>query len=118
MQVIVWVSGIVQTALYLDFFYNYLNAKRESIDAPVVLDDNPSVECSLEDKVWKTQLFLSAIVMAYSDLDLDSATVAGIGGAAVGLVLIGGAVSGAAMHMARNANMMIEPGTNAAHWRI
>ena len=39
MQVIVWVSGIVQTALYLDFFYNYLNAKRESIDAPVVLDD-------------------------------------------------------------------------------
>jgi hypothetical protein len=54
---------------------------------------------------------LSAIVMAYSDLDLDSATVAGIGGAAVGLVLIGGAVSGAAMHMARNANMMMG-GTN------
>ena len=31
--------------------------------APVVLDDNPSVECSLEDKVWKTQLFLSAVVI-------------------------------------------------------
>ena len=38
MQIIVWVSGIVQTALYLDFFYNYINAKRERIDAPIVLD--------------------------------------------------------------------------------
>ena len=38
MQVIVWVSGIVQTALYLDFFYNYINAKRERIDAPIALD--------------------------------------------------------------------------------
>lgn len=38
MQTIVWVSGIVQTALYLDFFYNYINAKRERIDAPIALD--------------------------------------------------------------------------------
>ena len=38
MQIIVWVSGIVQTALYLDFFYNYINAKRERIDAPIALD--------------------------------------------------------------------------------
>ncbi len=38
MQIIVWVSGIVQTALYLDFFYNYINAKRENIDAPIQLD--------------------------------------------------------------------------------
>jgi len=37
MQVIVWVSGIVQTALYLDFFYNYINAKRVDIDAPIEL---------------------------------------------------------------------------------
>ena len=34
MQIIVWVSGIVQTALYLDFFYNYLNAKASRLDAP------------------------------------------------------------------------------------
>ena len=38
MQIIVWVSGIVQTALYLDFFYNYINAKRERIDADIALD--------------------------------------------------------------------------------
>jgi ER lumen protein retaining receptor len=38
LQIIVWVSGIVQTALYLDFFYNYINAKRERIDAPIALD--------------------------------------------------------------------------------
>ena len=38
MQIIVWVSGIVQTALYLDFFYNYINAKKENIDAPLTLD--------------------------------------------------------------------------------
>lgn len=37
MQVIVWVSGIVQTALYIDFFYNYVNAKRQRIDAPIEL---------------------------------------------------------------------------------
>ena len=30
-------AGIVQTALYLDFFYNYLNAKRQNIDAPIEL---------------------------------------------------------------------------------
>jgi len=38
MQLIVWLSGIVQTALYLDFFYTYINAKRERIDAPIELD--------------------------------------------------------------------------------
>jgi len=38
MQLIVWISGIVQTALYLDFFYTYVNAKRERIDAPIELD--------------------------------------------------------------------------------
>ena len=38
LQIIVWVSGIVQTALYLDFFYNYINAKRERIDAAITLD--------------------------------------------------------------------------------
>jgi len=37
MQPIVWVSGIVQTALYLDFFYTYVSAKRERIDAPIEL---------------------------------------------------------------------------------
>eukprot|EP00966_Prymnesium_polylepis_P021532 495511-Prymnesium_polylepis.1 len=30
-------AGIVQTALYLDFFYNYINAKRQNIDAPIEL---------------------------------------------------------------------------------
>uniref|UniRef100_A0A7S0J8Z3 ER lumen protein-retaining receptor n=1 Tax=Calcidiscus leptoporus TaxID=127549 RepID=A0A7S0J8Z3_9EUKA len=39
MQLIVWISGIVQTALYLDFFYTYINAKRERIDAPIELDN-------------------------------------------------------------------------------
>lgn len=38
MQLIVWISGIVQTALYLDFFYTYINAKKERIDAPIELD--------------------------------------------------------------------------------
>uniref|UniRef100_A0A7S0LDA2 ER lumen protein-retaining receptor n=1 Tax=Coccolithus braarudii TaxID=221442 RepID=A0A7S0LDA2_9EUKA len=38
MALIVWISGIVQTALYLDFFYTYINAKRERIDAPIELD--------------------------------------------------------------------------------
>ena len=37
MQLIVWVAGIVQTALYLDFFYNYVNAKQKGIDAPIEL---------------------------------------------------------------------------------
>jgi ER lumen protein retaining receptor len=37
MQLIVWVAGIVQTALYLDFFYNYINAKQKGIDAPMEL---------------------------------------------------------------------------------
>lgn len=37
LQIIVWVSGIVQTALYLDFFYNYINAKQKGIDAPIEL---------------------------------------------------------------------------------
>ena len=37
MQIIVWVSGIVQTALYLDFFYNYIHAKQKGIDAPIEL---------------------------------------------------------------------------------
>ena len=37
MQLIVWVAGIVQTALYLDFFYNYINAKQKGIDAPIEL---------------------------------------------------------------------------------
>ena len=30
-------TGIVQTALYLDFFYTYISAKRERIDAPIEL---------------------------------------------------------------------------------
>jgi len=38
MQLIVWISGIVQTALYLDFFYTYVKAKQERIDAPIELD--------------------------------------------------------------------------------
>ena len=37
MQIIVWVSGIVQTALYLDFFWNYVAAKRDRLDAPIAL---------------------------------------------------------------------------------
>ena len=31
-------DGGAQTALYLDFFYTYINAKRERIDAPIELD--------------------------------------------------------------------------------
>ena len=31
------ISGIVQTALYIDFFYTHANAKRERIDAPIEL---------------------------------------------------------------------------------
>jgi len=38
MQPIVWVSGIVQTALYIDFFYTYINAKKKRIDAPIELE--------------------------------------------------------------------------------
>lgn len=39
MQLIVWVSGTVQTALYLDFFYTYMKSKRErGIDAPIEID--------------------------------------------------------------------------------
>ena len=38
MQLIVWISGIVQTALYLDFFYTYYNAKKDRMDAPIELD--------------------------------------------------------------------------------
>ena len=32
------VSGIVQTALYIDFFYTYINAKKKRIDAPIELE--------------------------------------------------------------------------------
>ena len=34
-QIIVWTCGVVQTALYCDFFYNYFMAKRRGVDAPV-----------------------------------------------------------------------------------
>jgi hypothetical protein len=35
----VWVSGTVQTALYLDFFYTYMKSKRErGIDAAIEID--------------------------------------------------------------------------------
>lgn len=38
-QVIVWVSGSVQTALFLDFFYTYMKSKRErGIDASIEVD--------------------------------------------------------------------------------
>jgi ER lumen protein retaining receptor len=39
MQPIVWVSGIVQTALYLDFFYTYVSNKRErGVDADIDIE--------------------------------------------------------------------------------
>ena len=37
MSLSIYISGIVQTALYIDFFYTYANAKRERIDAPIEL---------------------------------------------------------------------------------
>lgn len=36
-QWIVWIAGIIQTALYVDFFIHYVKAKREGFDKPVVL---------------------------------------------------------------------------------
>lgn len=37
MQRIVWVAGIVQTALYCDFFYHYYNSKKGGMNKPVKL---------------------------------------------------------------------------------
>jgi len=34
-QLIVWVSGAVQTILYLDFFYNYIKSKQKNFYQPV-----------------------------------------------------------------------------------
>jgi ER lumen protein retaining receptor len=34
-QLIVWVSGAVQTVLYLDFFYNYIKSKQKNLYQPV-----------------------------------------------------------------------------------
>jgi hypothetical protein len=34
-QAIVWVSGLVQTVLYFDFFYNYVKSKRKSLYQPI-----------------------------------------------------------------------------------
>jgi len=34
-QLIVWFSGVVQTALFLDFFYNYYHSKKNGIDKTV-----------------------------------------------------------------------------------
>ena len=40
MQMIVWISGTVQTALYLDFFYTYTKSKTErGIDASIEVDN-------------------------------------------------------------------------------
>lgn len=36
-QRIVWVSGIVQTALYIDFFYHYYQSKKGGLSKPVKL---------------------------------------------------------------------------------
>jgi len=36
-QRIVWVAGIVQTALYCDFFYHYYNSKKGGMNRPVKL---------------------------------------------------------------------------------
>lgn len=36
-QTIVWISGVVQTILYLDFFFHYLKAKKEGFGVDVVL---------------------------------------------------------------------------------
>jgi len=36
-QWLVWISGVVQTALYIDFFIHYLKAKKEGFDQPVLL---------------------------------------------------------------------------------
>eukprot|EP00940_MAST-03C_sp_MAST-3C-sp2_P003417 g3417.t1 len=36
-QWIVWLSGVVQTALYVDFFYHYWQAKKKGLDKDVLL---------------------------------------------------------------------------------
>jgi ER lumen protein retaining receptor len=36
-QWLVWISGVVQTALYCDFFFHYVAAKKEGFDKPVIL---------------------------------------------------------------------------------
>ena len=38
---LVWLAGVVQTALYCDFFYNYFMAKKRGIDAPVKIQALP-----------------------------------------------------------------------------
>ena len=40
-QIIVWVCGVVQTALYMDFFANYFAQKKKSLNAPVKLPSLP-----------------------------------------------------------------------------
>lgn len=37
-QLIVWFAGCVQTALYLDFFWNYYNSKKAGMDKPVKIN--------------------------------------------------------------------------------
>jgi len=36
-QWIVWISGVIQTVLYIDFFFHYIKAKREGFGSDVVL---------------------------------------------------------------------------------
>eukprot|EP00939_MAST-03C_sp_MAST-3C-sp1_P002946 g2946.t1 len=36
-QWIVWIAGVVQTALYVDFFYHYWRAKKQGLDKDVLL---------------------------------------------------------------------------------
>merc|ERR1712032_1136935 len=36
-QWIVWISGVIQTVLYIDFFFHYIKAKREGFGSDVML---------------------------------------------------------------------------------
>ena len=37
LQRIVWIAGVVQTAIYCDFFYHYYQSKRGGMNRPVKL---------------------------------------------------------------------------------
>ena len=40
-QIIVWVCGVVQTALYMDFFANYFSQKKKGLNTAVKLPSLP-----------------------------------------------------------------------------
>jgi len=40
-DIIVWVAGVVQTALYFDFFISYYNSKKDGVNAAVKIPQSP-----------------------------------------------------------------------------